>query len=330
MIVIAAATLHAQPTNGAVYWSTDPNLDCSALGESPATITNSSGTTIGYSCYVTGTFVWLATGGIWGTSIRVAAPASNPIGVDYSIYAQDGTNLSLDYNMGSGTSTASGNDITFALKANQPAVVNLLGAAGGAPSYSAPESGSVYVHIFCPDATTCLNATPQLIYSSLPTYPWSLSVPIAWDDFVFTQWSAEAIDDGQQHVVSLVIYNETPNSSTYKIDIFDSTGKQVASYTTPSINGFNSSTGEGGTYAVLLRDVIPNLPSGIFKVLVDGGSNYSAGEVLQITGASATTLQVAPDTGPSAALIGAVVRSRDSVRRLRGSPAPRAAFRPIG
>ena len=74
---LAAGTLHSQPTNGAVYWSTNSQLDCSSLGEtSPTPITNASGATIGYSCYVSGTFLWLAAGGGWGTAIRVAAPAS--------------------------------------------------------------------------------------------------------------------------------------------------------------------------------------------------------------------------------------------------------------
>ena len=75
LIALAAATLHSQPTNGAVYWS-KVAPDCSSLaGESPVAITNSSGTTIGYSCYVSGTFVWLAAGGGWSSSIRVSAPA---------------------------------------------------------------------------------------------------------------------------------------------------------------------------------------------------------------------------------------------------------------
>ena len=81
LIVLAAAALHGQT----YYSATKP--DCSSLaGESAVAITNSSGTTIGYSCYVSGAFIWLAAGGGWGTSIRVAAPASAPIGVEYSFY----------------------------------------------------------------------------------------------------------------------------------------------------------------------------------------------------------------------------------------------------
>jgi hypothetical protein len=38
------------------------------------------------------------------------------------------------------------------------------------------------------------------------------------------------------------------------------------------------------------------LPQGVFKILVDGGSKYSAVEVLQFNGMSATALQVAYDS----------------------------------
>ena len=85
LMALAVTAVYGQPTTGAVYWSTVAP-DCSSLNnETPATITNSSGTTIGYSCYVSGAFLWLAAGGVdynpakWGTSIRVAAPASAAI-----------------------------------------------------------------------------------------------------------------------------------------------------------------------------------------------------------------------------------------------------------
>jgi hypothetical protein len=189
LMALAVAAVYGQPTNGPVYWSA-AKPDCSSLNESPVTIKNTSGTTIGYSCYVSGTFVWFAAGGVWGTSIRVAAPASAAIGVDYSFYDTNGNNLSLDT---AGSYTESSNKVSFALYANQPAVVDLLGATGNAPSYNDTATGSVYALFYCPDATTCNNVLPQLIYSALPTYPWSLSVPIAWDDALSTQWSAEGI-----------------------------------------------------------------------------------------------------------------------------------------
>src|SRR6266446_2582014 len=85
LIALGAATMRGQPTNGPAYWSnTIP--DCSTLGETAVAITNSSGGVVGYSCYVSGTFIWLAAGGGWSSAIRVAAPASAPIGVDYTFY----------------------------------------------------------------------------------------------------------------------------------------------------------------------------------------------------------------------------------------------------
>jgi hypothetical protein len=203
LMALAVGAVYCQPTNGAIYWSTT-QPDCSSLNESPAQITNTSGTIIGYSCYVSGTFVWLAAGGMWGTSIRVAAPASGAIGVDYSFYDTNGNNQSMDT---TGSLTASGNDLNFALYANQPAEIDLHGATRNAPSYGTTATGSVYAVFYCPDAGTCSNVLPQLIYSALPTEPWSLSVPIAWDNSVWTQWSAEGIDDGHTHRVSLGLHH---------------------------------------------------------------------------------------------------------------------------
>lgn len=107
LIGLATSSLYSQ----AVYWSTvEP--DCSSLnnGETPVEITNSSGTIIGYSCWVSGTFVWLAAGGVdnnpakWGTSIRVAAPASAAVGVDYTFYNKNGKNLKMDTTFNGGSS----------------------------------------------------------------------------------------------------------------------------------------------------------------------------------------------------------------------------------
>lgn len=334
LMTLAAAALHSQPTNGAVYWSTDPNLDCSSLGESaPTQLPNGD-----YACVVSGTFVWLAAGGEWSSEIRVAAPASNPIGVDYTFYDQSGNALSLDTNMGTGTSTTTGNDVNFALQADQPADVELLGAGGGGPSYSATETGSVYAVIYCPDATTCSNVLPQLIYSALPTTPWSLSVPIAWDDNLSVDWSAEGIDDGGQHLVSFVVYNEDTVPNAYAIYIYDSAGNQVAAALTPTIPAFNSTTGQAGTYAALLKDAVPNLPSGIFKILLDGSGSTSTGqcagcsafEVLQFTGQSGTSLQVAFDTPPAtlnAANRPAAHRGKSKTQRAR--PKPQRIFPPL-
>ena len=190
VLLLAAAVLHSQPTNGPVYWTpvTLPPPDCTSLaGESPVAITAGT-TTLGYSCYVSGTFVWLAAGGAWGSSIRVAAPASAAVGVDYTFYDPNGNSLALATTLGTGT------EMSFALRANQPAEVSLLGAANS--DHGATQTGSVYASIYCPDANTCANVLPQLLYSALPTKPWSLSVPISWDTELWTQWSAEGIDDG--------------------------------------------------------------------------------------------------------------------------------------
>ena len=331
LMALAAVALYSQPTNGAVYWSTNSQLDCSSLGEtSPTPITNSSGATVGYSCYVSGTFVWLAAGGGWGTSIRVAAPASGAIGVDYSFYDANGNNLNLDTTFGSGSSHSSGNDVNFALSTNQPAEVDLLGATSNAPTYGSTATGSVYAVFYCADATTCSNVLPQLLYSALPTIPWSLSVPIAWDSLTWTQWSAEGIDDGGTHRVSLAIYNDDFTAAIYTVRVYDNAGSLVGTGTTPSIPGLpllsDGSYGEGGTYGALLSDVIKTrLPSGVFKVLIDGGSKFSAVEVLQFNGQSATTLQVAFDTAPGSSST-ATTASRSSVRSARVASRPKLVF----
>jgi hypothetical protein len=328
LIALAAATLHGQ-----TYWSTS-KPDCSSLaGESPVAITNSSGTTIGYSCYVSGTFVWLAAGGGWSTSIRVAAPASAAIGVDYTFYDTSGNNLNLDTTLGSGSSPTSSHGVNFALSANQPVEVNLLGATSNAPNYSSTSTGSVYAVFYCPDATTCGNVLPQLLYSALPTVAWSLSVPISWDTELWTQWSAEGIDDGGTHKVSLVVYNEDITATSYTVRVYDNTGSLAGTGTTPSIPPLQSlpsgSLGQGGTYGALLSDVISTpLPSGIFKVLVDGGSQYCAVEVLQFTGPSATALQVAYDTEPGSRSSAASLR-RSSVRSSRVASMPKPVFRAL-
>jgi len=334
LMALAVTAVYGQPTNGAVYWSTT-QPDCSSLNESPVTITNSSGTTLGYSCYTSGTFLWLAAGGVdfkpakWGTSIRVAAPASGAVGVDYTFYDASGGDQSLDT---AGSFTQSGNELSFALNANQPAEINLLGATRNAPTYGSTATGSVYAVFYCPDAGTCSTVLPQLIYSAQPTYPWSLSVPITWDDAVWTQWSAEGIDDGAggtRHV-SLVIYNEDQTATSFTVRVYNSAGTLVGTGTTPTINGLptlsNGNLGEGGTYGALLSQVIKTpLPSGIFKILVDGGSFYSAVEVLQVNGTSATTLQVAYDTAP-ASTASAAAAQQSSIRRLRVESTPKRVF----
>ena len=302
--------------SGPVFWSaTQP--DCSSLHETPIAVPNAQGATMGYSCYVAGTFVWLAAGGVWGTSIRVSAPASGAILGGYTFYDANGSEQSLDT---TGAFTGSGNLAAFSLYANQPAEIQIHGATANAPAYKNTATGSVYALFFCPDATTCSNVLPQLIYSALPTYPWSLSVPIAWDNAVSHQWSAEGIDDGNSQRVSLVIYNESQSTTAFTVHVYNSAGTLVGTGTTPVIEGMptlsDGSIGEAATYATLLSDLIKApLPSGMFKILIDGTVN-SAVEVLQVNGASATTLQVAYDTAPASAASTAAVQE-SNLRRLR-------------
>jgi len=333
LLALAAAALQGQipvpgtqpPVSGPAYWATTAP-DCSSLaGESPVAIVGASGI-IGYSCYVSGTFVWLAAGGEWSTAIRVAAPASGAIGVDYSFYDPSGNNLKLD------TTAASGDNVNFALSANQPAEIDLLGATSDAPKYATTATGTVYAVFYCPDAATCANVLPQLLYSALPTTPWSLSVPIAWDTALATEWSAVGVDDGGAHRVSLVIYNEDIAPTSYRVQVFDSAGNLVAGGTTPSIPPLQAlaggAYGEGGTYAAMLSDVVTGrLPSGPFKILIDGGSIYSAVEVLQVNGPSATALQVAYDSQPDLAS-GDAVRLV-SLRRARVASRAKPVFQPL-
>jgi len=318
------------PVTGPVYWSANAP-DCSSLaGESPVPISGASGT-IGYSCYVSGTFVWLAAGGGWSSAIRVAAPASAAIGVDYSFYDPAGNNLKLD-STSAGSAAVSGDDVNFALSANQPAEIDLVGATGDAPKYANTATGTVYAVFYCPDAATCAGILPQLIYSALPATPWSLSIPISWDTALDTTWSAVGVDDGGARRVSLAIYNEDIAATSYRIQVFDSQGDLAASGVTPPIPPLQSlaggAYGEGGTYGAMLSDVVAgHLPSGPFKIAIDGGSMYSAVAVLQFNGASATALQVGYDS-PSDLTSSAAVR-RANLRRARVASRPRPAFKPL-
>jgi hypothetical protein len=336
LTVLTALPLQAQtpPTNGAVYWSpTQP--DCTSLGENtPQTIKDASGKTLGYSCYVSGTFVWFAAGGIWGTTIRVAAPSSAPIGVDFSFYDQSGKSLSLDTTVnGAASSLKSASDVNFALAANQPAEVELLGSTGNGPSYPNIATGSAYSVFYCPDADTCINVLPQLLYSALPAYPWSLSVPLSFDNYVWTQWSAVGINNNGSnpvHQISLVINNEDTVANTYKVSVYDSKGNLVGSGTTPSVaplqNLGNGTYGQGGTYGAYLSQIVSNLPEGVCKVVVDGGTYYSAVAMLQFNGPSATTLQVAYDSAPTS---GTAMFRSGNARARRPLPSSRVVFAPL-
>lgn len=327
LVALAGATLHGQSATQPIYWSpTQP--DCSSLNESPIQVTVPSlKTTLGYSCWVSGQFLWLAAGGMWGTAIRVAAPASGAVAVYYSFYDVTGASQSLDT---TGSFTASSNEVDFALYANQPSELDLLGATSDRGThYSTTATGAVSVMFMCPDATTCGNVMPQLLYSALPSYPWSLSVPIAWDGSSWTQWSGVGYEDGKTNRVSLVISNADTVSTTYTVSVYDSTGTFVSSATTPSIpSGENlggGAYGPGGSTGVLLADLFPGLAPDLYKILVDGGSKYSLVEMLQINGSSATTLQVAYDSAP--ATTSTATARRENASRLRVASTPRPVVR---
>ena len=341
LITLAAGALRSEPTNGPVYWSaTMP--DCSSLQETAVSITNSSGAVIGYSCYVSGTFVWFAAGNGWSSKIRVGAPSTAPIGVDYTFYDSNGNNLNVDTTSSSTSSVASGDEVSFALAANQPSEVVMLGATSSAPSYSALSDGTVYAVYYCPDATTCENVLPQLVYLQQPTHPWLATVPIAWDDAVWTTWSAEGVDDGLTNVVSLVVYNEGTTATSFTVYVYDSNGNLAATAATPSIPPLpllsDGSYSEAGTYAATLRTVFGNnasaLPSGIFKVLVDGGNEDSAVLMLQFSGLqyaapSMSSMQVAYDSSPSAtATVAAAVRNAHA-KRARTVATQKRVFGPL-
>jgi hypothetical protein len=295
MIALAAATLHGQQ-----YWSTDPSLDCSGLES--VTISTSPPE---YACGVSGTFVWFAAGGSqWTSYIRVAAPSTAPIQANYYFYDKNGNPVSLDYTLGVGGTISSGSTPSIVLNTDQPVELDVLGATSNAPAYNTLQDGTVWAQFLCPDLTTCSNVLPQLVYTSALIHsPWSLSVPIAFDDEVWPTYSAVGVDDEKTHIISFVVYNEGLTATVFTVYVYDSSGNLVATGTTPSIPPLtDAGNGEAGTYATALSGVIPadKIPSGVFKVLFDGGTagEDCAVEVLQFSGVSATSLQVAYDSPP--------------------------------
>jgi hypothetical protein len=296
--LVSAMAYGFPPTTGPKFWSTDPNLDCSAFHALIGEINLASGGK-GYTCFVSGTFVWMAAGGSWSSSIRVQAPASGSIGVEYGFFAE-GQRISMDTTSGTGAVPASGNEVSAALSANQPSEIRLLGATGSGPQYATTQTGIVYAIFFCADATTCATIQPQLLYSYAPVKPWSLSVPIAWDSFyslfqpkgLWPRWSAAGIQDAT-HLISLAICNQSPMMAAFTVRVFDANGSLVGQSTTPPIV-------PAGTRGFLLTDLIKTaLPAGLLKVTVDGGSSFSSVTFLQFEGDSATSLQTAYDSPPT-------------------------------
>ena len=268
-----------------IYWSTT-QPDCGSYKSLQLNNGN-------YVCEVYGIFPWFTAGAGWKTSIRTAAPNSNAIAVIYAYYDGSGKPEALDANYVGGTSVISGKtDFGTALYPNEPSQLDLLGLPAEAPTYSQTDaSGSILVYFQCPDASTCSQATAQLIYSALPSQLWSLSIPIVWNAQLAAVWSSWGFDDGQQQKLAFVIFNGANAAQSYKVSIIDSLGNTTTK-NTPSIP-------ISGNYAQLLDAFLGNKsPGGLFKITVSGGG-YSAFEALQFNAGSATTLVVFPEGSAS-------------------------------
>jgi len=332
-VAVAAAALHGQ-----TYWSTDPNLDCTGT-DGQTTVPLSGGGT-GYACFQGGTFVWLAAGGsgtnTWKSYLRTAAPASAPIAVDYMFFDLSGSQQSLDTTAGTGSTVTSANELSFALNANQASQINLLGAAG--TNHSSTITGSVWVTFLCPDAGTCQLADAQLIYSALPGFPWLLSAPLGYDYYFGSQFSGVGIDDNAANRVSIVVNNQDTTqttASTFTVQVFDSNGNLAASGTTPPIAAVTlDSSGnflQGGTYGALVSQIVTTkLPSGPFKVLIDGGGIAFSAEMLQFDGTSATSEAMAFDVSATLGTNASQQKAKTAaMRKARGQAAAQRISRRI-
>ena len=277
----SAAQAQQQP----IYWSTT-QPDCGSY----KSLQLSNGN---YVCEVYGIFPWFTAGAGWKTSIRTAAPNSHAIAVVYFYYDGSGKSKALDVNYVGGSGVTSGKtNFGAALYANEPSQLDLLGLPAEAPNYSQTDaSGSIVVEFQCPDASTCSQATAQLIYSALPSQLWSLSIPIVWNADLAAVWSSWGFYEKGQQNLSFVISNGANAAQTYKVTVFDSLGN-TSTVVTPSIP-------IGGNYAQVLDTFLgAKIPDGLFKITVAGGG-YSAFEALQFNAGSATTLVVFPEGSAS-------------------------------
>jgi hypothetical protein len=304
---VAATVYGLPPTTGAQWWSTDPNLDCTTFHSLIHEILLPSGQK-GYACGVTGSFAWSAAGGNWRTSIRMAAPASGAVGIEYVFFDQDGNRISLDTM--SGSARTASDTVSMALNANQASEVQLLGASGDGPQYGRTQAGSVFAILLCPDAGTCATVVPQLVYSSAPFKPWLLSVPISWDSsFSFlqpsgsaTRWSATGIQSDTDFI-AFAVYNPTSTAASYAVRVYDGTGALAGQGVTPVIPGGNGANGAGGTRGFLLADVIgASMRAGVVKVVIEGAGPVSP-IFLQFSGESAVSLHATYDVVPVASAI---------------------------
>jgi hypothetical protein len=68
------------------------------------------------------------------------------------------------------------------------------------------------------------------------------------------------------------------------------------------------------------------LPSGVFKILIDGGSEDSAVMMLQFTGPSMSSMQVAYDSAPSSTAVTAAAVRQAHAKRARTVPTQKRVF----
>jgi hypothetical protein len=131
--------------------------------------------------------------------------------------------------------------------------------------------------------------------------------------------------------VSFVVYNEGTIAASFNLYVYNSAGALVATGTTPSIPPLQSLGGgiygEGGTYGATLRTVITGgLPSGVFKILIDGGTVDSAVQMFQFTGPSLSSMQVAYDSAPSSTAVAAAAVRQAHAGRARKVSNPKRVF----
>jgi len=301
-LMLAGALMASAQT----YWTTNASTDCGIYGDSnshPKQLTSGPGAG-NYVCWVYGTLPWYAAGAGWTSAIRTSAPPTGAVNLNLYFTDVNGADRALDYRIQGNSTVYNDTGVTKVLSAEQPWEVDLLGLHAEAPNYSTTSAtGPVVVYAECPDGTTCGQLQAQLIYSALPSQPWSLSAPVVWDPYTWNVWSSIGIDDGKGGVgnggtdtLSFVIYNLADDqlAHTYTLNVYDSTGALYSSGTTASVPYL-------GSYAAVLKQVISNLPSGPFKLQLAGASTqYAIFEVLQFHGPSATTLVSGTETLPAA------------------------------
>lgn len=288
--IAAFIVMMGSVVQGQTYWSSSPP-NCGPY-ESITLQLNTGGS--GYACRVYGIFPWYAAGAGWTTSIRTAAPASASIAFFVFYFDTNGAVQYLDANYVDGGKFTGQKSFSSALNPNEPAQLDLLGLSSEASiNYSKTQAGGwILTDIQCPDAITCAQATAQLIYSALPSQPWSLSIPMVWNADLTSEWSTWGYDDGQKQIMSFVITNGSSAAQSYAVHIFDTYGNPIGgTFNTPTIPSL-------GTYAQVLDSFLGNrTPGGLIKMTVvsSGTPGFSAFEALQFNGGSATTLVVFPE-----------------------------------